>query len=92
MKALQLSFWLCIMAIPAFAQTTTVAIDTSTVSVDSTLSADAQKCVPVSKCRAAPAPLIGFGVPVALAFGGVLLGSKLLSRRRLSSPSEPQGA
>jgi uncharacterized protein (TIGR03382 family) len=32
--------------------------------------------------RAAPAPLIGFGVPIALAVGGVLLGAKLLRRRR----------
>jgi hypothetical protein len=30
----------------------------------------------------APAPLIGAGVPVALAVGGVLLGAKLLKRRK----------
>jgi hypothetical protein len=33
-------------------------------------------------CRSAPAPLIGFGVPVVLAVGGVLFGAKLLRRRR----------
>jgi len=30
----------------------------------------------------APAPLLGFGIPSALAVGGVLLGAKLLGRRR----------
>jgi len=33
-------------------------------------------------CRSAPAPLIGFGLPAALAVGGVLLGGKLLKRTR----------
>ena len=32
--------------------------------------------------RSAPAPLIGLGVPVAIAVGGVLLGAKLLGRNR----------
>jgi hypothetical protein len=32
--------------------------------------------------KSAPAPLIGVGIPVALAVGGVLLGGKLLKRRR----------
>jgi len=35
---------------------------------------------PCAHCGA-PAPLIGFGVPVALAVGGVLLGAKLLKRK-----------
>jgi hypothetical protein len=30
----------------------------------------------------APAPLLGFGIPSALAIGGVLLGAKLLKRKR----------
>ena len=30
----------------------------------------------------APAPIIGFGIPSALAVGGVLLGAKLLSRNK----------
>jgi len=32
--------------------------------------------------HAAPAPLLGFGIPSALAIGGVLLGAKLLRRKR----------
>jgi hypothetical protein len=32
--------------------------------------------------RSAPAPLIGLGLPVVLAVGGVLLGAKLLKRKR----------
>jgi len=35
-------------------------------------------------CRSAPAPLIGLGLPAAFAVGGVLLGAKLLRRRRRS--------
>lgn len=34
--------------------------------------------------RSAPVPLIGFGLPAALAVGGLLLGTKLLKRRRKS--------
>jgi hypothetical protein len=30
----------------------------------------------------APAPLVGLGIPSAVAVGGVLLGAKLLKRRR----------
>jgi hypothetical protein len=37
---------------------------------------------PCAECKGAPGPLIGFGVPVALAIGGVLLGAKLLNRKR----------
>lgn len=33
-------------------------------------------------CGAAPAPLIGAGLPVALAVGGVLLGARLIKRFR----------
>jgi hypothetical protein len=32
--------------------------------------------------RPGPAPLIGLGIPVALAVGGVLVGAKFLSRKR----------
>jgi uncharacterized membrane protein len=35
-------------------------------------------------CRGAPAPLIGFGIPAAFAVSSVLLGAKLLRRRRRS--------
>ena len=37
---------------------------------------------PTVSTHAAPAPLIGLGLPVALAVGGVVLGAKLLKRRR----------
>ena len=33
--------------------------------------------------RPGPAPLIGLGIPIALAVGGVLVGAKFLSRKRL---------
>jgi len=32
--------------------------------------------------RGAPAPLLGLGIPSALALGGILVGAKLLGRRR----------
>ena len=32
--------------------------------------------------RPGPAPLIGLGIPVALAVGGVLVGAKFVSRKR----------
>ena len=32
--------------------------------------------------RPGPAPLIGLGIPVGLAVGGVLVGAKLLRRKR----------
>ena len=32
--------------------------------------------------HAGPAPLLGVGIPAALAIGGVLLGAKLLKRKR----------
>jgi hypothetical protein len=35
--------------------------------------------------RPGPAPLIGLGIPVALAVGGVLVGAKLLRRKRQAS-------
>ena len=37
---------------------------------------------PTVSTHAAPAPLIGLGLPVALAVGGAVLGAKLLKRRR----------
>jgi len=35
-----------------------------------------------NRMHAAPAPLLGLGIPSALAIGGVLLGAKLFSRKR----------
>jgi hypothetical protein len=37
---------------------------------------------PCAHCGPAPAPLIGTGLPVALAVGGVLLGARLIKRFR----------
>lgn len=65
MRTLTLIIWLCLNAIPAFAQR-------------------AEAVGPCSACglHAAPAPVIGLGLPVYLGLGGVLLGFKLLQRRR----------
>ena len=71
MKGLTLIIWLCLSAVPTFAQN---AATTSTVP---------RPCATVV-CRSAPAPLIGLGLPAAFAVGGVLLGAKLLRRRRRS--------
>jgi hypothetical protein len=62
-KVVVLAIWLCIAAIPAFAQTTSSPPASSTI-------------------RRVPAPLIGLGIPAALAVGGVLLGAGLLNRKR----------
>jgi hypothetical protein len=59
--------WLCLSAMPAFAQSTNLL------------------CLPIVDLlchRSAPAPLIGLGLPVVLAVGGVLLGARLLKRKR----------
>ncbi len=37
---------------------------------------------PCRTCGPAPAPLIGTGIPAVLVVGGVLLGAKVLARRR----------
>ena len=68
MKILTLIAWLCLGATPAFAQQATATVTPT----------------PCSTCgiRGAPAPLLGFGIPSALAVGGVLLGANLLRRRR----------
>jgi hypothetical protein len=39
-------------------------------------------CATAIGCGAAPAPLIGAGLPVALAVGAVLLGARLIKRFR----------
>jgi hypothetical protein len=70
MKGLTLITWLCLSAIPALAQSTAT---TSAVYPCAT-----------AVCRGAPAPLIGLGIPAAFAVSGVLLGAKLLRRRRRS--------
>jgi hypothetical protein len=42
----------------------------------------AAPCTAAVGCGAGPAPLIGAGLPVALAVGGVLLGARLIKRFR----------
>jgi hypothetical protein len=71
MKALTLIVWLCLGAIPAFAQ--------STAAVPVPCSAAAGCGV-----HGAPAPLLGLGLPSILSIGGVLLGFKLLKRKKQS--------
>jgi hypothetical protein len=70
MKRLALAIWLCLSAVPAFAQTTPTAVPVPS------------PCA-TAVCRA-PLPLIGLGLPAAFAVGGVLLGAKLLKRSRRS--------
>jgi hypothetical protein len=67
MKTLILLIWLCLGSIPTFAYAST-----------------STAICPRALCqhRGAPAPLIGLGAPVALVVGGVLLGAKLLKRRK----------
>lgn len=67
MKKLTLITWLCLSVLPAFAQQSG--------------NNSPSPCTAVS-CRGAPAPLLGLGIPSALAVGGVLLGAKLFRRRR----------
>ena len=56
----------------------------SVIGIASAQAAPPSVCSSVFCLHAAPAPSIGAGVPVALAVGGILLGTRLLkSRRRL---------
>jgi hypothetical protein len=68
-KILLLSIWLCIGAMPAFAQNNN----------DQGQNNNNQG---QNGYHGAPAPLIGFGLPAVLAVGGVLVGVKLLKRRK----------
>jgi hypothetical protein len=69
MKILTLTLWLCLGAIPALAQTTPSA---------------ACRTAADAACRhhGGPAPLIGLGIPVALAAGGVWLGAMYFKRKK----------
>lgn len=71
MKILLLSMWLCIGALPAFAQSVgaNISVGGTSVGVSATV-------------RGAPAPLLGLGIPSMLAVGGVLLGANLRRRKR----------
>jgi lipid-binding SYLF domain-containing protein len=82
MKVALLSIWMCLSATAALAQ----------VSANLSVGSDTNASVTVGPVgvsanvdtglQAAPAPLIGFGIPAALAIGGVLLGGRLLQRKR----------
>jgi hypothetical protein len=68
MKKLMLTAWLCLSALPAFAQNA---------------AAVSSACPSTASClHSAPAPLLGLGIPSALAVGGVLLSAKFLRRWR----------
>jgi hypothetical protein len=70
MRVAILSFWIFLGAVPAFA-------DPGGVPNDGNGNGNGNE-----KHMAAPAPLIGFGIPSALMVGGVLLGANLFRRRR----------
>ena len=72
MKPLLLSIWLFVGLAPAFAADRGHA----NIAVDSDHGHNG------FGHRSAPAPLIGLGIPSALAVGGALLGAKLLKRRQ----------
>jgi hypothetical protein len=72
MKTFLLATWLCFSAVPAFA-------DPGGVPNGGVGNGDG---IGNQQHMGAPAPLIGLGIPAALAVAGVLLGAKLLGRRR----------
>jgi hypothetical protein len=71
MKVLFLSFWILFLAAPAFANPG--GIPNGGVG---------QGNGNGNQLHSAPAPLLGLGIPSALAIGGVLLGAKFLRRKR----------
>ena len=71
MKAALLAIWICLVALPAFAQNQN--------GQGQNQGGNSQGGGGV---HGAPAPIIGAGIPVALALGGVWLGRKLLRRRK----------
>jgi hypothetical protein len=70
MKRLTLILWLCLSASPVLA-------DPGGVPNGGVGNGNGNE-----NHMGAPAPLLGFGIPSALAVGGVLLGAKLFGRRR----------
>ena len=69
MKTALLAIWLCIGAVPVFA-------------ADHGEGRRSDHTGGIGHHKPAPAPLVGLGIPVALAVGGVLLGAKWLNRKR----------
>lgn len=72
MKAIVLSIWFCMIAMPAFADAGGI----QNGGVGNGNGVGNQKHEP------APAPLLGFGISSALAVGAVVLGGKLWERKR----------
>jgi hypothetical protein len=70
MTAALFALWLCFFAVPAFAQDSQGQNDQGQNNNDQG-----------ENYQGAPAPLLGVGIPVILAVGGVLLGRHLLRRK-----------
>ncbi|HZU90825.1 MAG TPA: hypothetical protein VE993_16365 [Stellaceae bacterium] len=77
MKVLALAVWLCLSAMPVFADPG--GIPNGGVGNGNGIGNLKHEG---SEHEGAPAPLLGIGIPSALAAGGVLLAAKLLERRR----------
>jgi hypothetical protein len=77
-KVVLFAMWLCIGAMPALSQNSQGQNNNNQGQNNNNQGQNNNN----QGYRTAPAPLIGVGIPVALAVGGVLLGSKLLKRRR----------
>jgi len=84
MKGLTFIIWLCLSTIPALAQNTPAPNPEAVAERSVGRAPNPYHCDAAAACRGAPAPLIGLGLPAAFAVGGVLLGAKLLWRRRRS--------
>ena len=76
MKRLTLIAWVCLSVIPAFAQ------GNQGGNGQGNQGGNGQGQNGGGGYHGAPAPLLGLGIPSAAAVGGVLLGAKLLRRRR----------
>jgi hypothetical protein len=76
MRAVLLVAWLLIGAAPAFAQQNGNNQGQNNNNQGQNNNNQAQGH------QGAPAPLIGFGIPAALAIGGALAGAKLLNRKQ----------
>jgi len=78
MKVVFLSLWILMEAVPALANA--VGIPNGGVGHSRGIG---------NQFHAAPAPLIGAGIPVALAVGGVLLGRKTFEAKALTLSAVP---
>ena len=80
MKILALSLWVLFSAMPAFAHPG--GERNGGFGHDRGYGVGHEREDDGNRMHAAPAPLIGLGIPSALAVGGVLLGARLLGRKR----------